>query len=150
MFSIPKCDPVAALREHTEMLSEQCRRKDDGFALLVLNFDFPNGVDESKRESVSLVMNDIISESVSFLTNKEELVLKTSESAVSLIIRGGLESRMPGVRDELGKIIAKRFKKKFNSGEIMPMFGIAVYPSDTRQVADLQKIASGSLKELTC
>jgi hypothetical protein len=149
LFSIPKCDPVAALAEHTEILSEHCRRKDDGFALMILNFEFPNGTDETRRENVDLIMNDIILESTSFLTNKEDLVLKMNETDISLIIRGAVKSRIPGVRDELRKIIANRLKKKFNTDEILPMFGIAIYPSDTRQVADLKKIATGSLKELT-
>ena len=149
MFSIPKCDPVTALREHTEMLSEHCRRKGDGFALLVLNFKFPNGTDETKSGNVDLIMNDIILESTNFLTNKEDLVLKMSETDIIVVIRGAVKSRIPGVRDELRKIIANRLKKKFNTDEIMPMSGIAIYPSDTRLVADLGKIATGSLKELT-
>jgi len=50
----------------------------------------------------------------------------------------------------LGKIVSNRLKNKFNSDEIMPMIGIAIYPSDTRQVAELGKNAMSSLKELTC
>ncbi len=72
-----------------------------------------------------------------------------SENDISVVIRGAVKSRIPAVRDELRKIIANRLKKKFNTDEIMPMFGIAIYPSDTRQVADLEKNARGSFKELT-
>jgi two-component system, OmpR family, phosphate regulon sensor histidine kinase PhoR len=144
-FSIPKCDPATALREHTNMLSERCRRKDDEFALLVMKMDFPEGADEQSREVAELVINEVVSGSVVFLTNKEDLIVKTSDFELSIIIRGSFRSRIKEVKEKLHKIVSNRLKNNLNKAAIMPMLGMTVYPSGACKTVDMERNTRNSL-----
>ena len=127
------------------MLSERCRRKDDEFALFVMKMDFPEGADKQSREVAGLVMNEVVSENVDFLTNKEDLIVKTAKFELSMIIHGSFKLRIKGVKQELHKIISNRLKNNLNKTVIMPMLGMTVYPSDACKTVDMEKNTRNSL-----
>ena len=52
------------------------------------------------------------------------------------------------VRDEIEKITQNKLRKNCGEVPILPMLGIAVYPRDSRDVAELEQIARHKLSRM--
>jgi len=147
-FSLPKTNPFIVLRKHLDALTRHSSSKGDEFGLIIANFDVPNEQREQLKHVVSLLVNEILTCSDHFLTGSEDLAIRTEDFEMAFVVGDTQKRRIETVKEEIEKITQNKLRKNCGEVPILPMLGIAVYPRDSRDVAELEQIARHKLSRM--
>lgn len=148
-FSLPKTNPFIVLRKHLGALAKRGRRKADEFGLFIINFDVPNELTEQLKHAVSSLVGEMLTETDCFITGSEDLAIRTEESEIVLVVAEKQKGYIQTVKNQIQKITQNMLRKKYGDAPILPMLGVAVYPTDSHDMVELEKIARHELRQMT-
>lgn len=147
-FSLPKTDPFVVLYKHLGALSEQARRNGSEFGLMIVNFDVPHEKIVEIAPVVGSVINEILTESHHFLKSGKDLAIQTEDLEVMLVVNGSLTEKVEQVKGKIEKIVSNKLRNYCKELPIVPMLGIGLYPSDSNDVKELEKVARRHWREM--
>ena len=147
-FSLPKSDPFIVLYKHLVALADRTDRGGEGFALVIVNFDVPHEKREKLRGLVGSIVNQMLTESDHFLTSGDDLAIQTEDFEVVFVIRGGQKQNMETVQEKIKKIVSSQLRKNSAEAPILPMLSTGVYPSDSCEVRNLEKVARHNMRTM--
>ena len=147
-FSLPKTNPFIVVRKHLNALAQRRHSKGGEFGLIIVNFDVPNEQRAQLRQVVSMLVNEILTGSDHFMTDSEDLAIRTEDFEMVFVVGDTQKRRIETVKDEIEKITQNKLRKNCGEVPILPMLGIAVYPRDSRDVAELEQIARHKLSRM--
>jgi signal transduction histidine kinase len=147
-FSLPKTNPFIVLRKHLDALAQRSSSKGNEFGLIIANFDVPNEQREQLKHIVSLLTNEILTGSDHFLASSEDLAIRTEDFEMAFVVGDTQKRHIETVMEEIEKITQNKLRKNCGEVPILPMLGIAVYPRDSRDVAELEQIARHKLSRM--
>lgn len=147
-FSLPKTDPFVVLYKHLGALSDQYCRSGSEFGLMIVNFDVPHEKTAEMVPIVGSLINEILTESHRFLKSGKDLAIQTEDLEVVLVINGSLTEQVEVVRQKVEKIVANKLRKYCKEHPIVPMLGIGIYPADSDEVKELEKVARRKWREM--
>jgi signal transduction histidine kinase len=147
-FSLPKTNPFIVVRKHLNALARRRHSKGGEFGLIIVNFDVPNEQRAQLRQVVSMLVNEILTGSDHFMTDSEDLAIRTEDFEMAFVVGDAQKRHIETVKDEIEKITQNKLRKNCGEVPILPMLGIAVYPRDSQDVAELEQIARHKLSRM--
>jgi hypothetical protein len=147
-FSLPKSDPFIVLYKHLAALADRTDKGGEGFALVIVNFDVPHEKRDQLRGLVGSIVNQMLTESDHFLTSSDDLAIQTEDFEVVFIVRGGQKQYMETVQEKIKKIVSSQLRKNSAEAPILPMLSAGVYPSDSCEVRNLEKVARHNMRTM--
>ena len=147
-FSLPKSDPFVVLYKHLHAMSEAASRTSGNFALLIVGFDIPHEQHEKLKPVYGSIIKELLTESDHFLTGKRDLVIQTEDSEIAFVVDEAGQEQIENVKRRIEKIVINALRKNCNRLPIVPMLGIAVYPTDATEVRDMEKSARRQMTEI--
>ena len=147
-FSLPKTDPFVVLYKHLGALSEQAHRSGSEFGLMIVNFDVPHEKTVEIAPVVGSVINEILTESHHFLKSGKDLAIQTEDLEVMLVVNGSLTEKVEQVKGKIEKIVSNKLRNYCKELPIVPMLGIGLYPGDSNDVKELEKVARRHWREM--
>jgi signal transduction histidine kinase len=148
-FSLPKTNPFIVLRKHLGALAKRGPTKADLFALIIINFDVPNEHSQQLKQAAGLLVNEILTETDRLMTNREDLAIRTEDFEIVLVAAAGQKGYIQTLIEKIQKITQNNLRKKYGDAPILPMFGMAVYPTDSHDMVELEKIARHNLRKMS-
>jgi len=148
-FSLPKTNPFIVLRKHLGGLAKRGSRKAGQFGLFIINFDVPNELGEQLKQAVNSLVYEMLTETDRFISGSEDLAIRTEESEIVLVAAEKQEGYIQTVKNQIQKITQNMLRKKYGDTPILPMLGIAVYPTDSHDMVELEKIARHGVRQMT-
>jgi signal transduction histidine kinase len=148
-FSLPKTDPFIVLRKHLDALAKRRLTKANQFALIIINFDVPGEHAQELKQVVSSLANEILTETEHFKSNSQDLAIRTEDFEIVLVTSAGQRGDIQAVIEEIEKFTENNLRKKYGSAPILPMLGVAVYPTDSHDMVELEKIARHNLRKIS-
>jgi len=148
-FSLPKTNPFIVLRKHLDALAKRSKRKAGQFGLFIINFDVPSELGEQLKHAVSSLAGEMLTESDRFISGNEELAIRTEDSEIVLVAAEKQKGHIQTVKNQIQKITQNLLRKKYGDTPILPMLGVAVYPTDSHDMVELEKIARHGVRQMT-
>jgi len=149
-FSLPKTNPFIVLRKHLDALAKRRQSKTGEFGLFIINFDVPNEHTQQLRQVVSAIVSEVLTETDRFVTNREDLLIRSEDFEIVLVAGAKQKGHIQTIKDEIQKITQNILGKKYGHAPILPMLGMAVYPTDSHDMVELEKIARHNLRRMSC
>jgi len=66
-----------------------------------------------------------------------------------LVTSAGQRGDIQAVIEEIEKFTQNNLRKKYGSAPILPMLGVAVYPTDSHDMVELEKIARHNFRKIS-
>ncbi len=148
-FSLPKTNPFIVLRKHLDTLAKRGLTKANQFALIIINFDVPGEHAQELKQVVSSLANEILTETEYFKSNSQDLAIRTEDFEIVLVTSAGQRGDIQAVIEEIEKFTQNNLRKKYGSAPILPMLGVAVYPTDSHDMVELEKIARHNFRKIS-
>ncbi len=148
-FSLPKTNPFIVLRKHLGDLAKRGPTKDDRFVLIIINFDVPNEHAQQLKQVAGALVNEILTETERLMTNREDLAIRTEDFEIVLVAAAQQKGYIQTVIEKIQKITQNNLRKKYGDAPILPMLGMAVYPTDSHDMVELEKIARHNLRKMS-
>ncbi len=148
-FSLPKTNPFIVLRKHLGDLAKRGPNKDDRFVLIIINFDVPNEHARQLKQVAGSLVNEILTETDRLMTNREDLAIRTGDFEIVLVAAAQQKGYIQTVIEKIQKITQNNLRKKYGDAPILPMLGVAVYPADSHDMVELEKIARHNLRKMS-
>ena len=140
-FSLPKTDPFIVLYKHLDALAKRTEEMGSEFELVIVNFDVLNEKREELKPVVGSLIKEILIESNHMMPGEDDLAIQTEDFEVVFVLKGADSCTAEDIKHKVQKMIENRLSKKYGKADILPMLGIAVYPGDSNDVRELEKIA---------
>lgn len=148
-FSLPKTDPFIVLYKHLDALAEKALKRAEKFAVIITNFDVPSEKRDELKDIVDGLISEILAQRNRFMNNSEGLAIQTEDFEVVFVIKGSEKRHVEAVKREIQKIVRNKLRKNCGKAPILPMLGMAVYPTDSCEAGELEKIARHASKKIT-
>jgi signal transduction histidine kinase len=148
-FSLPKTNPFIVLGKHLDALAKRPRSRTGEIGLFIINFDAPNENAQELKHVVNPLVSEILTEADHlFVTGGEDMVIRSEDSEIILVAGGKQSGYIQTIKDKIQKITQNILRKKYGHAPILPMLGVAVYPTDSRNMTELEKIARHNLGKM--
>jgi len=147
-FSLPKTNPFIVLRKHLDALAKRGTRKAGKFALFIINFDVPSELNEQLKHDVSSLVGEMLTEIDRFVNGTEDLAIRTEESEIVLVATEKQKGYIQTIIEKIQKITQNNLRKNYGHTTILPMLGVAVYPTDSHDMVELEKIARHEIRKM--
>lgn len=148
-FSLPKTNPFIVLRKHLGALAKRGPTKAGRFVLIIINFDVPNEHAQQLKQVAGSLVNEILTETDRLMTNREDLAIRTEDFEIVLVATAQQKGYIQTVIEKIQKITQNNLRKKYGDAPILPMLGMAVYPTDSHDIVELEKIARHNLRKMS-
>jgi anti-sigma regulatory factor (Ser/Thr protein kinase) len=145
-FSISKIDSSFILRKHLESLGNRYGESGRKIGLLVTRFEIKDGETEKNAIIITSLIEELIAASKDFMGTKEDVVIKTDEFELSFAFLDAEKQQIRAMREKIREIIKNRVRKNYTGTPIVPMSGVAVYPDDSCEIRDMEKIARNNIE----
>ena len=145
-FSISKVDVSFILRKHLESLKDRYAESGRKIGLLVTKFEIKDGETEKNATIIAPLIEELTAASKHFMGTKEHFAIKTDEFELSFAFVDAERTQMVGVQEKIREIIKNRLRNKCTDTPIVPMSGVAVYPDDSCDIREMEKIARGNIE----
>lgn len=143
-FSLPKADPKFILQKHLEAISKGNDAERRRTAVLIVRLE--TGKPEIDiRDAAGTIIQDLLAQSRFFLSCSEDLALQTGEREITFVINESAHQKTEIIQKKIDKMIQHHLKKNFSGEAILPMMGMAEYPMDTNDPAQLPETAQTKL-----
>jgi len=148
-FSLPKTNPFVVLRKHLDALTKRGTRKAAKFGLFIINFDVPGELGEQLKHPVNDLVSQMLTEIDRFGNASEDIAILTEEAEIVLVAKEKQKGYIQTIIEKIQKITQNSLRKKYGHTSILPMLGVAVYPTDSHDMVELEKIARHELRRMT-
>lgn len=101
------------------------------------------------KHAVSSLVDEMLTETDRFTIGSEDLAIRTEESEIVLVTAEKQKGYIQTVKSQIQKITQNMLRKKYGDAPILPMLGVAVYPTDSHDMVELEKIARHEFRQMT-
>lgn len=147
-FSLPKSDPFVVLYKHLHAMAEAAAKTSENFGLVIVGFDMPHEEVEKLKLVYGSIIRELLTESDHFLTGKKDLAIQTEDFEIAFVVDKAQTEQIENVKRGIRKIVINALRKNCNHLPIVPMLGIAVYPTDAIEARDMEKTARRRMIEI--
>jgi anti-sigma regulatory factor (Ser/Thr protein kinase) len=148
-FSLPKVKPQIILHKHLGVTAQRAHKKGERFAVLVVRLETSDSYEEQHRQALEAAMKQIMLVGDELTMASSDLVIRKGELEAVLVISQTGKRYLGYVRKKLRDAIFDVLKDyPFNCDPILPMLGIAIYPSDAAAVEEIEKIAASEMNRI--
>ena len=147
-FSLPKTNPFIVLRKHLGALAKRSGRKASRFGLFIINFDVPGELKERLKKTVNSLVGEMLTEVNPFVNGTEDLAIRTEDSEIILVASEKQKGYIKTLIEKIQKITQNNLRKKYGNAPILPMLGVAVYPTDSHDMVELEKMARHEIRQM--
>ncbi|HIJ70532.1 MAG TPA: PAS domain-containing sensor histidine kinase [Planctomycetes bacterium] len=147
-FSLPKTNPFIVLRKHLGALAKRSGRKASRFGLFIINFDVPGELKERLKKTVGSLVGEMLTEINPFVNGTEDIAIRTEDSEIILVASEKQKGYIKTLIEKIQKITQNNLRKKYGNAPILPMLGVAVYPTDSHDMVELEKMARHEIRQM--
>lgn len=144
-FSIPKVDPVFILNRYMASCEISIKANDRQMSLIMVRLESTNPED---RTVIRQSIRELIGLRDQFLNPEDNLSFLVDDATVAFVLRTDKKRHIDIARKKLSKIVKNNLSNSWNDTDILPICGVAVYPTEAKEVLQLDSIARQNFQKL--
>ena len=113
---------------------------------MVTRFEIKEGEKGENATIITSLIEELTAASKHFMGTNEHLAIKTGKFELSFAFVDAEKTQIEGMREKICEIIENRLRKNYTGTPIVPMFGLAVYPDDSSEIREIEKIARNNIE----
>ncbi len=145
-FTIPKIDPSVILSKHLDGLYHRYAETKNKLALVITRFEMADTENPQARNLIGPLTEELLTASEHFMGTSDDLAIQTKDFELTFILADAEKKRIQDVIKKIHEIVKNRIRKNCGEALISPMSGVALYPGDSCDVRDLEKVARDNIE----
>lgn len=147
-FSIPATDPSVILNKYLDDLQRRYDKTGNKLALIITRFETADTENPQAASLIGPLTEELLTASDHFMGTSDDLAIQTKDFEIIFIIANAEKTRIQAVLKKIIEIVKNRIRNNCGQPLISPMSGVALYPGDSCNVRDLEKIARGNIEAM--
>lgn len=150
VVSLPAAEPYVALGEHIERLVRPgVGLGMRGFGLARVRLEVRADADDAVIGPARGAMMQWAAHARAALCDRADLVVQSGMLETALVIAPGRSGRVEALWQRLGRALREELaKNKLNTGRIVPMVGLGLYPAEADDPAELERVVRRRMEPL--